>query len=254
MGELQELKERVNEQHQREVGIKEGMQAFIAQYEQYIKSLDQQRRELEREVRGCRYRIEHFDDEEILRDDDAAEWEEPSAEAPEIEDSHPDSPADPMQNNRKDEKIRIRRYFARIWHPDKRQDGIEDSPNLMAQVNAAFEESTDAAEMLITVPWDNAWVERQPDETIGDQWERLIEWQAHLSTAKERLARRLHQLTHDWRYPLYQQWRAASNEKAYFSALAKHERDEIRRLKRTLTTLQRKLEQVELQADKEADE
>jgi len=249
IGEIHELKERVDENYRRETELRAEIDEFTTQYETSIRALDRQRRELENQVQRYRYRIEHFYDEEPDALPDGVEDTESLDETPtageELEE--PSLPTD-LGKALEEEKQRIRNYFARCWHPDRSRERAYPKEGLMAQVNVAFDNSQDAAEMLTVIPWREVWVERQKDETIGAQWERLFEWKAHLSTADERLTRRLQRLTQDWRYPLCQEWKAAPNKRDYFDALVDHERKEIRRLEGTLAILQEKLKQMEQQA------
>ncbi len=142
-------------------------------------------------------------------------------------------------------KQNIRRHFARFWHPDRDGEAAHSDENLMAQVNVALDASHDVADMLAAIPWHEDWLLRPKNETMSAQWDRLIEWLTHLNTADERLTRKLERMDQDWRYPLCQEWKAAPDKRAYFTALASRERQEIQELERTLSTLREKLKQME---------
>jgi len=257
VAEIRELKERIDEKYRREAGLSQDIDTFMSQYETFILKLDRQRWELENQVQRYRYKIEHFSDEESdaspgpsRAENTKSEGEADKASTQGTESGEPSLP-DPgsiLGKTVNEEKQRIRKYFARLWHPDRNRETSYTDENLMAQVNVAFDKTQDAADMLTVIPWHEVWVERQEGETIGAQWERLVEWKVHLSTADERLTQRLEHLTQDWRYPLYQEWKAAPSKQDYFSTLTSHARKEIQRLEETLATLQEQLKFMEQQA------
>jgi hypothetical protein len=244
--EIRDLKGQIDARRRDETALRAEMDRFMAQYETFVRELDGQRRELESQIRRCRYRIEHFYDEDKV--DEETHDETP---LPDVEPDEPPLPPtpgpDPGQLIR-EAKQNIRRYFADFWHPDRDREAAHADEGLMAQVNVAFDASQDVADMLAAIPWHEDWLVRPKNETLIAQLGRLIEWAAHLSTADERLTRRLERMRQDWRYPLCQEWKAAPDKRAYFTALSGRERKEIQRLEGTLSTLQEKLKRMQEQA------
>ncbi len=241
---VQALKEEIDQKHQEVLSLRQGMGAFTTQYEQYVRALDKQHRELEEEIRHHRYRIRRFHDQ----DSDLPEIDEVQEEMPDETEEIPHSEDEPLpdfttsrpRESLEAEKAQVRKHFAHFWHPDKSTEKV-----LMTTVNVAFDESQDAVDMMIIIPWNEAWVKPGEKENWQHQLGRLTEWKLCLEDARERVEQRLAHLTQDWQHSQYLEWRKVGKRPDYFAALATRQRKEITHLEQTLETLKAELAHLE---------
>jgi hypothetical protein len=247
VGEIRVLKTEIDQKHQEALNLQQGIETFTSRYEQYVRILDTQRSELEDEVQHYRDRIEHFHNPlPTVTEPSSTDKEDVSRkDIPEVSEEEPFiSESLPLHSEKavEEEKQQIRRHFARFWHPDRHP---ENGSVLMSALSVAFTESHDAVDMLIAVPWHEAWIQREEKETWYALFGRLTWWKPYLEEAIDRLDQQLVQMKQDWQYSEYQKWQEASESPDYFAALASQERREITRLEQTLETLKEELTSLE---------
>ncbi|MBD3309506.1 hypothetical protein GF348_24215 [candidate division KSB3 bacterium] len=248
------LKQKVDTKREGILKLASALERFEAQYDTYIQTLQRRRQYLARRVENCRFLIQHGDEKETPAQSQQMEQEtapkpdcerppeEPSESPPIVERVHSSDSA--LQKQRK----QTRNFFAEFWHPDacKRWPGASPEPHLMHQLNAAFEEADDLVDLLTHIPWHEAWMQHGRDESLGMQWERLMDWQVALEEASGRLDRRLAELERHEFYSFLLEKRAADeNGQDYLAQMAVKERDEISRLEETLAVLHAQLNEIE---------
>jgi hypothetical protein len=247
-------KQEVDTKRQRIAELESALERFEAQYDTYIQTLQRRRQDLASRVRNCRLLIQHRGEKETTEQPQSMEQEpasKPEQKAP-PEESSENLPrrkiVQPSDNELQQQRKQTRNFFAEFWHPDacKRWPEADPEPHLMHQLNAAFEDTNDLVDLLINIPWDEAWMRHGRSESLGMQWERLMDWQAALEEASERLEQRRAKLKKHELYSLLLEKRAADEkDEDYFAQLASQERNEISRLEETLAVLQAQLDDIE---------
>ncbi|MCA9994162.1 MAG: hypothetical protein KDE56_00360 [Anaerolineales bacterium] len=244
MDEIEAVKKAIDADNAAAATLSEGMEQFQIQYELYVSRHEQKRQHLERQLQQCRRQIERLLDDLPEPGIDEA-WD--GVDLPDGVEAGIteliEMPVSSAKSTAEGAMQQVRNHFARHWHPDHRQ-GIYASEVLMTMLNIAFEQVQDVADLLGAIPWHPVWQARQPDETIGECWERLMDWETHLLTARDRAEQRLEALRHDWRYPLYVAWREEANPTDYLADLAAAKQREIERLAENLHDLQMELAQL----------
>ncbi len=244
--EIETLKTTLDQKHAEYLDLSQGLEAFSARYTQYIESLDKQKFELQGEIQRCRSDIRNLKNPQ-----------KPLPEPTVIEDTDLDDGASslPSQEERvqndtetapidaaSDDKTRLRRHFVHFWHPDRRPENGE----LMLALNTAFNGSQDVVDMMIAIPWHEAWIQPGEQEPWRDRLGRLTDWKFYLEEGLERVEQRLAELQQNPRYPGYQKWDSAGRETDYFATLSEQQRQEIQRLEQTLATLQAELAKMQM--------
>jgi DNA anti-recombination protein RmuC len=252
---VRELKLEAGAKHQDIAALEAELEKFGAQYDVYIQTLRHQRQDLAERVQRCRFLIQHQEDpepppQEAQPPSLPPEPEPTPQEPPEIPSAvEPiESSDDPVERKRK----QVRTFFAQFWHPDKKWRGACPDLDLMHRLNAAFKDTADVTDLLVAIPWHDVWRRPGDNEPIGMQWARLMDWQEALERADERLDQALSRLQQHEFYPLLLEKQAAdARGEDYFARLATRERDEIKRLKDTLATLEAQLDSLERREAKE---
>lgn len=244
--QIRDLKIEIDQKQSEFLALSNGMDTFAAQYRQFVAELDREKHELESQIRRCRIDIRNLQNpREPERNSTPASVDQDdnsNSDTTGTNDQVEDTLQSSQHNTVDDEKTRIRRHFARFWHPDKRPRSGE---GLMLKLNIAFHESQDAVDMMIFIPWHEAWIAADKCETWHSKLGRLTEWKLYLEEGLERLEQRLAQLYQDWRYSCYQEWDQKGRQTDFFATLATQEHREIHRLEQTLATLQQELNEME---------
>lgn len=252
LAEICDLKMKVDELYQQERDLSQGMDQFGAKYEIFLRDLERKHRDLKKQISDYRKGIRDLSEGLPPVPDKKSTKKRSEEKLSETggDDNHP-SQASSVQGVGNEQKKRIRRHFAQFWHPDKQREESGSNRELIVTLNTIFDQSHDAAQMLITLPWHEVWKERGKKESMGSQWERLIEWQVCLEQALERLTMPFYEHEEDWRYELYIEWKAAENKHDYFSDLACEERAEIEHLERTRDAWQKKWDELKPKVEQE---
>jgi len=247
IGEIRRLKTAIDQTHQETLTLQQGIETFTVRYEQYVRALDTQRRELENEVQRYRDRIRRLHNPlpAVTEVSSTGKEDVPRKDVSEATEEEPFISESPVFHSEKaveEEKQQIRRHFARLWHSDRHP---ENGSVLMSALNVAFTESHDAVDMLIAVPWHEAWIQQEEKESWYALFGRLTWWKPYLEEAIDRLDQQLVQMKQDWQYSEYQKWQEVGESPNYFAALASQERREITRLEQTLEMLKEELASLE---------
>lgn len=216
---------------------------FTTHYETFITELRKQRRDLEIRIRQVRNQIFSL---ESPQEETEEQGEFPMDAPPDVEPSIlPEiDQRELIENNITQRKQEILHHFARFWHPDHLSQNENRHSDLMTQLNVIFTECQDTVDMLAALPWDSAWIDPGKDENPGAQWERLMEWQADLEIAAERVEERLARYQFDPFYRSLSEWEQYENKSDYFAQLAEDERKEIRQLEETFAILKEQLDEL----------
>jgi len=236
------LKMTIDEMFQQKAAKESRLNDFTVGYETYVTELRNQRRSLEFQIRRIRNQImilQNPDDEETDVD---GEPEEVSALPPEPLIPKEDLLSKNTQDPTLEKKQAILHHFARFWHPDIATDYV--NPDLMTELNTLYVHSKDDVDMLAAIPWNSAWEIPGKSETLGAQWERMMDWYANLQIAQQRLEGQLADVERHSFYPLLTDWERHENKGDYFACLVEDERKQIRQLEETLRVLQFQLSEL----------
>lgn len=243
--EVRSLKQDVDARQQGINELQAALHQFEAQYLIYARTLQRRRNEIERNIQLVRFQIRHLREPGVKAPASAeseadeapgATFQDASAETAEI------GPLQIAEDPTERSKVTARNFFAKFWHPDS---GATADLSLMHQLNTAFKDSRDVADMLAAVPWSDVWLRSADNESIGLQIERLSDWCDALRLAHERLDGTKSALQQHEFYEIYQEKRSADQlGEDYFAQLAVRERNEIARLEQSLAILQAQLDEL----------
>jgi len=237
---MRELKLLIDENVQNKGAKEEKLKAFTAGYEMYVTELHKQRKALEFQIRNLRDQIisaqnpvekaEHIT--ELIEDPISTEQPEAETNVQQIE----------LADDSLVKKENIRRHFARFWHPDVTPKSVDQ--NLMTKLNMVFSQSSDEIDLLAYIPWNSAWEKPSKGESLGAQWERLMDWNTDLQCAMKRIEDQIIAIENNPYYPLLPEWESIESKADFFARLAEDERKQIRQLEETIKALQRQLDEI----------
>jgi len=230
------LKVTIDEKFQQKAAKESRLNDCTSGYEIYITELRNRRRDLEFQIRRVRNQIMTFQNPQDEGTAADAEPEEQPPLPPEPPDQKGNTLSQTLDNDTLERKQAILHHFARFWHPDLITD--RTNPDLMTELNTLFVQSKDEIDMLAAIRWDSAWEMPGKSETLGAQWERMVDWCANLQIAQQRLENQLADVERHSFYPLLAEWESRENKADYFACLAEDERKQIRQLEETLGILQ----------------
>lgn len=233
-GQLRQIKTEVDVLYNEQVSLQGEIEEYLVQYNVHVVQLEERKAQLERELDDCIFslNVEPATDEEVHDSDPHQEQVDFSEDKNDdlagiiVEPGVPNEEGDYSDyieemfdtgtSNIADDKNRIRIFFARMWHPDVPMS-LDSSGDLMKELNVTFAEDVDAADMLAHLPWNDSWIAQTEKETIGEHWERLVEWLALLSEAKERIELTIKEIRHQGVYADFEEWVKTNRSKAYFT-------------------------------------
>ena len=228
--------------------LRDGLADFAAQYDASTVPYEQRQNELEDDIARYRRDLAELTDspplaepEETIVNENPDEDLVPEpgpAQTPEQESTPSESPIPlPMSPTIDQEAVKLKQikvFFIRRWH----QDMNPSKATYMYELNQAFAIATDAAGVLARIPWDEgAWFAHVAGESLGQQWERLNDWNDALTVARERIAQEHTTLTNSWHFAHYQEWLKDGKQKEYLAALAEPKRKEVLSLEETCDML-----------------
>jgi hypothetical protein len=238
---IQAIKKDIHEKHNQKGIIESSLNDFTAKYETFVSELRAQRMNLEYRIRQVRNQLlvsQFTEKEDARKAQENIVEEQPQPSARDLFLSEDELSSQPVIDSELKKKQVIRRHFARFWHTDTSMLNSEVPSNLMTDLNVIFMESKDSADMLAAIPWDNAWLELSAGESLGAQWERLMEWYSELKTANERLDKNLFMVKQHSFFAALAEYETYDNKMDYFSTLVEDERRQIMELEETLEILE----------------
>jgi hypothetical protein len=243
LDEVSTLKQAVDAMQQEITTLQVALNQFGAQYHVYARTLQRRRQELERNIQFVRFQLENIGNPDVpSRGPVESDFDMgPETRQKESITGRPEiGPLQITEDQAQRSKVIARNFFAWFWHPDT--GNVADLES-MHQLNTAFKDSKDIADMLIVVPWSGVWMKPGENETIGEQIVRLSDWCDALKQAIERLDANGSAIQrHEFYQPLQEKQAADQRGEDYFAQVAVRERDEILRLEQSLSVLQSQLE------------
>jgi hypothetical protein len=259
--QIKELKVQVDEKFLKKNKLNVETNEFLTQYNVFLGGLESQRDEVKIKIEQLRAQIEQLkkrEDETPASDPSTREQENTLSEDNDnefiSEDPNSTSTAnltndletleqELVEQNPRQILEKIRRHFARMWHPDIQQNQQDDEK--MKNLNSAFMTSNDAADLLAAIPWDLAWEQSFPEESIGERWSRLMDWVASLKMANERLNQDIAQIQQTRHYRYYEEWNQYQNRQEFFVPYVERLRKEIADLENTYCKVEKILSDLQ---------
>lgn len=112
--------------------------------------------------------------------------------------------------------------------------------------NSVIDISQDEAQAFVDIPWDRQrWTKRATNETVGDQWERLMTWDVHLDLALARLEEISSHTQQDTQLTHWQEMEEAEAAgRDYFAELAATKRKDVIRMEKKVQSLREEYERL----------
>jgi hypothetical protein len=246
-----EYKKKIIDELDQQITKQEDQQKlFQEQYDQYIVKLDRKYHLLQREREILFRKINKLsnDPASVLKDESG---ESPDDNASSEEDNKQEELKSDVLSPSSEESLAERRkslktYFARVCRNALGVNPNSEDNEFLKTANAIIDSSHDEVEALIAIKWDKErWTKRAPNESMGDQLERLISWNVYLDEALNRLQETFTQSQADDQQAFWQEMeRAKAEGRNYFEELATEKRSEIIRLERAIQVLRDEYEHL----------